>query len=62
MTGKAINLRQRRKQRQRDADRTKADENAARHGQSRARRDLAAARAEKEQRDLDGHRRDDDQS
>jgi len=55
-----INLRIRRRQAARDADRQSAAENAARHGRKKADRALEAARAEKAARDLDGHRRQDD--
>jgi hypothetical protein len=51
-----INLRTRRKQMARVADRQAAAHMASRHGQSRAERDLAQARTSKAVRDLDGHR------
>ncbi|MFE3838980.1 DUF4169 family protein [Pseudogemmobacter sonorensis] len=53
-----VNLRTARKQAARKAARAKGDENALKHGQTRAARDLAQARAEKTARDLDGHRRE----
>jgi len=56
VTAKPINLRQRRKQQKRATDRAAADENATRHGLSGTARNLADARAEKANRDLDGHR------
>jgi hypothetical protein len=55
-----VNLRSRRKAAGRAAARQTADENAARHGRSRAEKELEAARAEKAARDLDQHRRDPD--
>lgn len=53
-----INLRQARKQAARKAARAAADVNAAKHGQTRAERDLERARAEKAACDLDSHRRE----
>lgn len=53
---KLVNLRQARKAAAREAERRKGDENAARHGQSKAERALAAAQAEKLARALDAHR------
>jgi len=50
-----VNLRTRRKQARRVAERAAATENAARHGQSKAETRLLAARAEAETRRLDGH-------
>ena len=53
-----INLRTRRKQTARDSARDQASANAARHGESKAARNLQAARAEKTARDHEAHRRD----
>lgn len=53
-----INLRLRRKQASRDAQRQAGTENAARHGQSRPEKALHKARADKAARDLDAHKRD----
>lgn len=55
-----INLRTRRKQATRDAERAKATHSATRHGLSAAERALDAARRDKAARDLDGHRREDE--
>ena len=52
---KVINLRQARKTAERAARRTRADENAAKHGRSKAAKSLDKARADKARRDLDGH-------
>lgn len=53
-----VNLRTARKRAARAADRATADENAARHGTTRAERRKAAAEAEKAEHHLDGHKRD----
>ncbi|SFI35589.1 DUF4169 family protein [Jannaschia pohangensis] len=53
-----INLNKARKTRDRDADKARADANAARFGRTKAERQAEAARAEKAARDLDGHRRE----
>jgi len=58
MTGKIVNLRQARKRKARDEKAQKGDANAALHGVSKATVDLAKARSEKSDRDLDGHKRD----
>lgn len=58
MTGKVVNLRQARKRKARDAKAKQADENAVSHGLSKETVDLAKARSEKSDRDLDGHKRD----
>lgn len=55
-----VNLRQMRKRRRRVAARAEADENAVRHGQSKATRSLIKAREKKATRELDGHRLEDD--
>lgn len=53
-----INLRLRRKQAARDAQRQAGSENAARHGEGKLEKSLHKARADKAARDLDGHKRD----
>ena len=58
MKAKVINLRRARKSTARAETATKADENAARHGQSKARKKLTSAREAKAARELDGHKRD----
>lgn len=55
---KVINLRTRRKQSARDAKRQAGDENAVKHGLSKAQVSLDDARALKAKRDLDGHKRE----
>lgn len=55
-----INLRQYRKRRAKDVARRKADANAADHGRSGAEKDLTEAREVKSEKDLDGHRLDDE--
>ena len=55
-----VNLRQAKKQAARKAARSAADANAAKHGRTKAERELEAARADKAARDLDGHERDRD--
>ena len=54
-----INLRQKRKQLSRDEKRKQADQNAAKHGQSKAEKSLQQAQQVKAARTLDGHKRDD---
>ena len=56
----SVNLRLARKRHARKARRRAADENAARHGQSKAARRLAEARADRARRMLDAHRREGD--
>ncbi|MCC6006617.1 MAG: DUF4169 family protein [Rhodobacteraceae bacterium] len=56
--GGAINLRQARKLRDRAKKREQATENAAIHGESKARRALREATAERARAALDGARRD----
>ncbi|KFC73780.1 hypothetical protein FG93_01469 [Bosea sp. LC85] len=51
-----INLRRARKQRQRVATETKADQNRIDFGRSKAERSLTEARREKATRELDGHK------
>ncbi len=58
MTGKLINLRQKRKQIERDGKRKAADQNAALHGRSKAEKTLQQAEAVKAAQVLDGHKRD----
>lgn len=55
---KVVNLRTRRKQTARDAKRQAGDENAVKHGVSKAQSSLDDARARKAVRDLDGHKRE----
>jgi hypothetical protein len=52
------NLRQKRKQGERDAKRQSADQNAALHGRTKAEKALQQAQALKAARALDGHKRD----
>jgi len=52
-----INLRAARKSRDREARRAQADQNAARFGRTKAARAADLAVADKDKRDLDGHRR-----
>lgn len=54
-----INLNKARKAREKAAEKAKAAENRTVFGQSKTVKDLAAARREKAQRELDGHKRDD---
>ncbi len=53
-----VNLRQVRKQRDREAARAKGIESAAKHGRSKALQSLEKARADKASRDLDGKQRE----
>ena len=53
-----VNLRQKRKEASRKEARQKADENAAKHGLTRAERALQKARAEQARAKLDGHERE----
>ncbi len=55
-----VNLRQAKKQVARKAARAEADANAAKHGRTKAEREIEKARAEKAARDLDGHHREPD--
>lgn len=57
---KIINLRQARKQRNRDAKRAAGDANAAKFGEARPLRDARQAEADRAARIHDAHRRDDD--
>ena len=58
MTGKLVNLRQKRKQVEREAKRKAADQNAALHGLSKAEKTSQQAQAVKAARALDGVKRD----
>ena len=60
MVDKPINLNRARKARARDAAKRRADENAVRHGRTKAERDLAAARKALAEQRLAGHSQDDD--
>jgi hypothetical protein len=53
-----VNLRQAKKQAARKVARSAADVNAARHGRTKAERELEKAQAEKATRALDGHKRE----
>ena len=55
---KVVNLRQARKNRDKAARKQRGDENAARFGQTKDQKSLEALRAQKAERDLDGHKRD----
>jgi phage protein D len=52
-----VNLRQAKKQAARKAARAAAEVNAAKHGRTKAEKELERARADKAARDLEGHRR-----
>ncbi len=58
MTGKIVNLNKARKQRQHDAKRKTADQNAVKFGRSKAEKAKDRAEAEKAARDHDGHKRE----
>jgi len=58
MTGKVVNLRNVRKRKARTDKAQSAGANAVVHGLSKPTIDLAKARSEKSDRDLDGHKRD----
>jgi hypothetical protein len=55
-----VNLRQAKKQAARKAARSAADANAAKHGRTKAERDLERKQAEMAARNLDAHRRETD--
>jgi len=55
-----INLNQVRKQKARAANRTQADENAVRHGRSKADKTRDAAQAEKSRDQHEAHKREDE--
>ncbi len=56
-----INLRQVKKARDRSLQRATGDENAARHGRSKALKALEKTRADKARCELDGHLREQDE-
>lgn len=58
MADKPINLNRARKERARDAAKKQADENAVKHGRTKAERDLAAARRAQSIARLEGHKKD----
>jgi len=58
MSGKLVNLRQKRKQTEREAKRKSASQNAALHGRTKAEKTLQQAQAVKAARALDGVKRD----
>ena len=58
MTGKLVNLRQKRKQIERTQKRKAAEQNAALHGRTKAEKALQQAEASSAARALDGHKRD----
>lgn len=58
--GEVVNLRTVKKQAARKAARAAAHANAAKHGRTKAERDVEQARADKAARDLDAHRRETD--
>jgi hypothetical protein len=60
MSGKIINLTRARKSRARDEARRQADQNAARHGRSKADRAAEADQARKDAQHLDQHRREEE--
>lgn len=53
-----VNLNRFRKQQARDEKRRDGDANAAKHGLSKAVKDLTKARSDKARRDLDGHEKE----
>ncbi len=59
---KVVNLNRFRKQKARDEKRAAGDARAAEHGLSKAQKALAKARTDKDQRELDGHKLDGDDS
>ncbi len=58
MTAKLINLRQKRKQSEREKKRKAAEQNAALHGRTKAEKNRQKAQALSAARALDGHKRD----
>lgn len=56
--GEVVNLRTAKKQAARKAARAASDANAAKHGRTKAERELEKARAEKATKTLDGHKRE----
>ena len=59
MAAEIVNLRLGRKRKARAEARSRADANAARHGEAKPVRSLREAREDLEARRLEGHRRDD---
>ncbi|NOR61029.1 MAG: DUF4169 family protein [Rhodobacteraceae bacterium] len=57
MSGKLVNLRQKRKEVERDSKRKAADQSAALHGRTKAEKTLQQAQTVKAARVLDGHKR-----
>lgn len=55
-----VNLNRFRKQKARAERKARADENAVKHGRTKAQKSLDAARRDKSLRDLDAHRNSDD--
>lgn len=60
MTGKVVSLSRVRKARVRQAARSDADANAAKHGRTKAERNVEAARKALAEKRLDSHERSDD--
>lgn len=58
MMAEPVNLNRYRKEKARAERRARANENAIRHGRTKAEKELEQARAEKAQRDIDQHKRD----
>lgn len=58
MSGKIVNLNRVRKQRQRSQAAQMADENAIKFGRTKAQKQLEKASADKSERDLDNHERE----
>ncbi|WP_224814987.1 DUF4169 family protein [Hasllibacter sp. MH4015] len=59
MNGKLVSLSKARKARARAEAKTRADENAVKHGRTKAERAAEARRAERQEKALDGAKRDD---
>lgn len=57
--GEIVSLKLHRKRKQRAAKEDQAAENRARFGRAKDERDLSRAQAEKADKDLDGHKRED---
>lgn len=58
MSGKVVNLNRARKAREKDAQTTRAQENVARFGRTKAEKAIEAAQADKARRTLDDHERE----
>ena len=56
--GKPVNLNRFRKEKARAEKKARADENAAKHGQSKADRTVVKLQQDRQRRDLDGHKVD----